>query len=70
MIIFVYCVSLLVISNDVHDAGLLAVANLMQVNSVLSQLHIWGNKWTTPTCDVSQNMLLVNILFICNRPGF
>ncbi|XP_011404247.1 PREDICTED: leucine-rich repeat-containing protein 34-like [Amphimedon queenslandica] len=49
--------SLLVISNDIHDAGLLAVANLMQVNSVLSQLHIWGNKWTTPTCDAFRELL-------------
>ena len=52
--------SLLVICNDIHDAGLLAVAKMLQVNNILSQLHIWGNHWTTPTCDVSQ-------FFVCKQ---
>jgi hypothetical protein len=55
-------VSLNVCSNSAKDEGLIAIAQSLYSNTSLMELYIWGNAWTTPTCDVFRGLLEVNRL--------
>ena len=45
--------SLNLCSNSIGNEGLCSLAAALQSNSTLTQVYIWGNKWTEPTCNVS-----------------
>lgn len=54
-LLFFYTYSLFVCSNSIRDDGLCTIAEVLQTsNSTLNTLYIWGNKWQTATCNVSE----------------